>query len=59
MQWENTVESLKIINEYGVSRGVVICLENIVIDNHIDRSFEDLLEIRQAVGDSLKFLFSF
>ena len=42
------------INDYAASKGVIICLEN-VATNNIDKTFEHLLEIREAVGDSLKF----
>ena len=54
MQWNYNIESLKIINDYAVSKGITVCLENIGIDT-IDETFEHLLEIRQAVGESLKF----
>lgn len=54
-QWDHNIDSLKTINHYAASNGIVICLENMVIDNHIDRTFEDLLDIRQAVGTSLMF----
>ncbi len=56
MQWDYNIESLKNINEQATNKGVTVCLENIGIDT-IDETFEDLLEIREAVGDSLKFTF--
>ena len=56
IQWAANIEALKEINAYANDRGITICLENIIInDTSIDRSYEDLLEIRKAVGDSLKF----
>lgn len=56
IQWTSNIEALKEINAYANDRGVTICLENIIInDTSIDRSYEDLLEIRDAIGDSLKF----
>ncbi|MCG6910565.1 MAG: sugar phosphate isomerase/epimerase [Deltaproteobacteria bacterium] len=56
IQWQHNLESLKRINDYAQRKGVVVCLENIAINaTSIDRNFEDLLEIRKAVGASLKF----
>jgi sugar phosphate isomerase/epimerase len=56
IQWASNIEALKEINAYANDRGITICLENIIInDTSIDRCYEDLLEIREAVGDSLKF----
>lgn len=56
IQWTSNIEALKRINAYANDRGITVCLENIII-NHtsIDRCYEDLLEIREAVGASLKF----
>ena len=54
MQWDYNIESLKSINDYAISKGIIVCLENIGIDT-IDETIEQLLEIRQAVGESLKF----
>ncbi len=53
-QWDNNIKSLKKINEYANTKGVTVCLEN-SMNSSIDQTFEDLLEIRDAVGDSLKF----
>lgn len=53
-QWDYNIESLKKINDYAVSKGIIVCLENSAFE-HLDKSFEELLEIREAVGDSLKF----
>lgn len=53
-QWDYNIESLKNINEYAENKGVTVCLENIGIDT-VDETFEQLLEIRRAVGPSLKF----
>lgn len=56
MQWASNIAALGQINAYANDRGITVCLENIAInDTSIDRCFEDLLEIREAVGDSLKF----
>jgi len=53
-QWENNIESLKKINDHANFQGITVCLENIG-NKTIDKTFEHLLEMRQAVGDSLKF----
>ena len=58
MQWDYNIESLKRINEYANSKGITVCLENIGF-NSLDQTFEDLLEIREAVGNSLKFTLDF
>ena len=56
IQWSSNIAALKQINTYANDRGITVCLENIAInDTSIDRCFADLLEIREAVGDSLKF----
>ena len=54
IQWDNNIESLKEIYHYAGERGITLCLENLAFNN-IDQSFEDLLEIRAAVGDGVKF----
>ncbi|MDM8540760.1 sugar phosphate isomerase/epimerase family protein [Desulfococcaceae bacterium HSG9] len=54
IQWDNNIESLRKINDYANDKGLIVCLENIG-DRAIDKTFEHLLEIRQSVGDSLKF----
>lgn len=54
IQWDNNIESLKEIYHYAGERGITLCLENLAFDN-IDQSFEDLLEMREAVGEGLKF----
>jgi len=53
-QWDNNIESLKKINDHANDQGIIVCLENLGYKS-IDTTFEHLLEIRQAVGDSLKF----
>jgi sugar phosphate isomerase/epimerase len=54
--WDNNIESLRTITDYAGERGVTICLENIGFNPFsIDRSFEDLREIRDKVGPSLRF----
>jgi sugar phosphate isomerase/epimerase len=58
MQWEQNIASLREINAYANRRGVTVCLENIGF-NSLDQSFQDLIEIRKAVGDSLKFTLDF
>jgi sugar phosphate isomerase/epimerase len=57
-QWDNNIDSLKQINEYANTKGITVCLENIGF-NSIDQSFQDLLEIRKAVGSSLQFTLDF
>lgn len=55
-QWNYAIDSLRSINDYANSKGITICLENLAFYTHsIDRCFEDLLEIRESVGSSLKF----
>ena len=56
MQCAFNLAALQNINAYANDKGVTVCLENIIInDTSIDRCYADLLEIRAAVGDSLKF----
>jgi sugar phosphate isomerase/epimerase len=58
IQWDNNIDSLKQINDYANSRGVTVCLENIGF-NSVDQCFEDLLDIRKAVGENLQFTLDF
>ena len=56
LQWDYNIDSIKQITNYAATKGVTICLENVGVDpQHIDQTFEDLLEIRNLVDDSLKF----
>lgn len=56
IQWNSNIDALKRINAHANAKDVTVCLENIAIDESaIDRSFADLLEIREKVGDSLRF----
>lgn len=56
IQWKSNIDALKQINGYANAREVTVCLENIAINAFsIDRCFADLLEIREAVGNSLQF----
>lgn len=56
LQWDYNIDSISQINSYAAIRGVTICLENVGVDpQSIDQTFEDLLKIRNLVGDSLKF----
>ena len=58
IQWDYNIESLKRINDYANSKGITVCLENIGFNaSSIDRCYEDLLEIRRGVGNSLQFTF--
>jgi len=57
-QWDYNIDSLRQVNEYANAKGITVCLENIGF-NSIDQSFEDLLEIREAVGSSLQFTLDF
>jgi len=56
LQWDYNIDSIKRIINYAATRGVTICLENVGVDpQHIDQTFDDLVEIRNLAGDSLKF----
>jgi sugar phosphate isomerase/epimerase len=56
LQWQYNIDSLKHIINYATTKDVTICLENVGVDpQHIDQTFDDLLEIRNQVDDSLKF----
>jgi len=54
IQWDHNIESLKRINAHADSKGVILCLENLGW-NYVALSFEDMIKIRDAVGDSLQF----
>ena len=54
IQWDHNIESLKKINAHAESKGITLCLENLGW-NDVSQSFEDMLKIRDEVGDSLKF----
>jgi sugar phosphate isomerase/epimerase len=54
IQWDHNIESLKRINTYAESKGIILCLENLGW-NYVAQSFEDLIKIRDEVGDSLQF----
>jgi len=58
IQWDNNIDSLKQINDYANAKGITVCLENIGF-NSVDQCFQDLLEIRKAVGSSLQFTLDF
>jgi len=58
IQWDNNIDSLKQINDYANAKGITVCLENIGF-NSVDQSFQDLLEIRKAVGTGLQFTLDF
>ena len=58
IQWDNNIDSLKQINDYAEGKDVTVCLENIGF-NSVDQSFQDLLEIRKAVGSRLQFTLDF
>lgn len=45
---------MKRINAYAESKGITLCLENLGW-NEVAQSFEDLLRIRDEVGDTLQF----
>ncbi len=49
----NNIESLKKINGYAEQKGITECLENL-FGRSIDQSFENLIEIRNAVASSQK-----
>ena len=47
---------MKKINDYASGKGITVALENIGYGRQVmDRAFEDLLKIREAVGESLQF----
>lgn len=54
IQWDHNIESLKRINAYAESKGITLCIENLGW-NEVSQSFEDLLKIRNEVGDTLQF----
>jgi sugar phosphate isomerase/epimerase len=54
IQWDHNIESLKRINAFAESKGVTLCLENLGW-NEVAQSFEDMLKIRDEVGDTLQF----
>ena len=54
IQWDHNIESLKRINAHAESRGITLCLENLGW-NYVAQSFEDMLKIRDEVGDTLQF----
>jgi sugar phosphate isomerase/epimerase len=54
IQWDHNIESLKRINAHAESKGITLCLENLGW-NYVAQSFEDMLKIRDEVGDSLQF----
>ncbi len=52
LQWQMNIESLRKIAERAEKRGISLCLENIGFEpNQIDQSLEDLLHIREQVGN--------
>jgi len=54
VQWNHNIDSLKRITEYAAANEIVVCLENTLFGS-IDQTFEDLLEMRAAVGENLQF----
>jgi len=54
IQWEHNIESLKRINAHAESKGVILCLENLGW-NYVARSFDDMVKIREEVGETLQF----
>jgi len=54
IQWDHNIESLKKINTHAESKGISLCLENLGW-NDVAQSFEDMLRIRDEVGDTLQF----
>jgi len=54
IQWDHNIESLKRINAYAESKSITLCIENLGW-NEVAQSFEDLLKIRNEVGDTLQF----
>jgi len=54
IQWDHNIESLKKINAHAESKGITLCLENLGW-NDVSQSFEDMLKIRDEVGETLQF----
>ena len=54
IQWDHNIESLKRINTYAESKAITLCLENLGWDE-VAQSFEDMIKIREEVGDTLQF----
>jgi sugar phosphate isomerase/epimerase len=54
IQWDHNIESLKSVNAYAESKGITLCLENLGW-NAVAQSFQDMLKIRDEVGDTLQF----
>ena len=54
IQWDHNIDSLQRINAYAASKEVSLCLENLGW-NDVAQSFEDMLKIRDQVGDTLQF----
>jgi sugar phosphate isomerase/epimerase len=54
IQWDHNIESLKRINAHAESKGITLCLENLGW-NDVAQSFEDMVKIRNEVGDTLQF----
>lgn len=58
LQWDANIEALKEINDYALSKGLTVCLENLGFDPYsIDCSLEDMTEIRECVSESLCFTY--
>jgi len=60
IQWDMNIDSLKQINDYGGKKGVIVALENIGYTRSVmDQTIEDLIKMRDAVGESLQFTLDF
>ncbi|MBN2009075.1 sugar phosphate isomerase/epimerase [candidate division KSB1 bacterium] len=53
-QWFLNIDALKQITDYADEHGIIVCLENLGFKS-VDQTIADLLEIREAIGKSLKF----
>ena len=60
IQWGFNIDALKQINDYAGGQGVTVALENLGYPRQVmDKTIEDLLGMREAVGDSLQFTLDF
>ncbi len=56
IQWDYNIESLKTISARAQEAGILLCLENLGFEpNSIDRSADDMLAVREAVGSPALF----
>lgn len=60
LQWNYNIDALKQINDYADTKGVIVALENVGYPRQVmDKTIEDLIKMREAVGESLQFTLDF